>query len=113
MEGGEPVHARHHDVEDDDMGRVGGCLLQRVFTVDRGLDFEPFQFEVDLDHGEDVRIVVRYEDSFTHRPSIVLLSSAAAADGSSAPKIAVPATKTFAPASWAMRAFRVVIPPSI
>ncbi len=66
MEGGEPVHAGHHDVEDDHMWGVGRGLPQGVFTVDSGLDLEAFQLEVDLDDGENVRIVVHDEDSFTH-----------------------------------------------
>ena len=27
---------------------------------------EPIELEVDLDHGEDVRVVVRYQDALTH-----------------------------------------------
>ncbi len=109
---GQPIHARHHDVEDDHMGRVGRGLLQGVFTVDGGLDLKALQLEVDLDDGQDVRIVVRDEDSLAHLPSIALLSSAAATGGSSAPKMVVPATSTFAPAATAFGAVSSVIPPS-
>jgi hypothetical protein len=94
------------------VGRIGCRLLQGVFSVDRGLHLEAFQLEVDLDDGKDVRIVVCDEDSFAHISNAALLSSATAVDGSSAPKIAVPATRTFAPAAMTKGAVSEVIPPS-
>src|SRR5690606_10007366 len=97
VESGEAVHPRHHDVEEDQVGGPGDRLLQRLLAVEGGLHLVTLQFEIDPDNLKDVRIIIGYKDSFGHLSSMEALNWSAAAAGSGAPKIAVPATNTLAP----------------
>src|SRR5690606_15486569 len=113
MEGGQPVHAGHHDVQQDQVHRLAGRLVQGFLAVQRSIDFVPLQLQVHANDLEDVGIVVGDQNPFAHISSMALLKSSAAAAGSGAPKMEVPATKTLAPAARALGAVSVVMPPSI
>ena len=112
MQRGESIHARHHDVQDDHIRWIGRGCLQSILSIDRCVHFEAIKLEVDLDDRQDVRVIVCYEDAFTHFLVAALLIISTAFGGSSALKTADPVTRTEAPALVAAPAFSGVIPPS-
>src|SRR5690606_9987675 len=94
MQSGQSIHPRHHDVEEYQVRRLVDRLLESFLAVEGGGDVIPLQLQVHANDLEDVGIVVGNQDLFGHLSSITRLRSVAAAAGSSAPKMAVPATKT-------------------
>ena len=61
------IQLRHHDVGDQQIGRLDECALQGVFTIDRGLDAVPTLLEHGRDHAEDPGVVVSDEYVRCHR----------------------------------------------
>ncbi len=115
---GQPVHPGHHDVEEDQLGRIDHCFVDGLPPILSSVDFISLEFEVDLDDLENVRIVVDHENPFAHSgiqvfPPIIRRSPRIASTGSGAPKTDVPATKTVAPAFLAEMMLSDDMPPSI
>ncbi len=61
--GGEAVHAGHLDVQDHQVGPVGGRLLQGVGAVDRDLGVVPLEGEAALECFAHRRLVVDDQDA--------------------------------------------------
>src|SRR5581483_2871772 len=110
----EPVDPRHHHVEEHQVWAHLGCTLERLFSVPRDRDVVPRRAKVHLDEASDVGLVIDHQNGLGHQrpPFTMAASSRAAPAGSSAPKMAAPATTTDAPASTQRRASANVIPPS-
>ena len=62
----EPVHAGHHDVEQDQFGSLDQGLIDCLPSVLGRVDLVSLEFEVDLHHRKDVGVVVNDQDSFAH-----------------------------------------------
>ena len=58
----EPVHARHHQVEDDGVVAVLVRKAQSVDTIARVVHSEPAAFEVFADHLGNVAVVLDHQD---------------------------------------------------
>src|SRR6266542_1212593 len=110
----ETVDARHHHIEQNEIGAQAGGLLERLFPVRGDRDLVARAAEVHLDESGDVRIVVDDQDRLRHQTvaSADALSSRAERTGSPAPKIAVAATKTSAPACTHRATVSRFTPPS-
>src|SRR5205814_9744661 len=57
------VNRRHHDVEHDQLGMVGGDLLERFEPVVRGVGLISLGFQAELQHPHDLRLVVDDENT--------------------------------------------------
>ena len=57
-----PVHARHLDIEDREVGRIGLEPVERGRAICIGLDAIAFALEGDGDRGQDVAVVVDQRD---------------------------------------------------
>src|SRR6185503_9412811 len=110
----EAVDPRHHHVQQDQVGTQAPGLLERFLPVRCDRDLVARAPEVDLDEPGDVRIVVDDEDRLRHQAvaSARDLSSRAERTVSPAPKIAVAATRTSAPARTHRDAVSRLTPPS-
>ena len=65
---GDPVDTREHQVQDNQVERVGGAEeTQRGLAAVRYLHVHPLGFEGDFDHVSDARIVL-YHEHPRHRP---------------------------------------------
>ena len=62
----EPVHARHLDVEDGEIDRLGGQAPQRLGPVGIGPHGEALGFQGHGNGGQDVAVVVDERDGLRH-----------------------------------------------
>src|SRR5262249_38870402 len=69
-----PGEPRHHDVEDDDVELAAASRVERLLAVGRRLDLEALGPQRVAHRREDVRLVVREEDTRAHRCTAVARS---------------------------------------
>lgn len=63
---GEAVHFREHEVENDEVGQGGACLIEGIAAVAGGDDVIAFGPQVEDDQFDNVGLVVHDQNLLSH-----------------------------------------------